>query len=234
MIFSDRPPLPARWPWLASVARALLDLLFPPRCPGCGRVGAWLCPDCQARFVPPPCRVLPQPSPSVNGLVTAARYAHPLRDAIHQFKYRNNSNLAWALGRHLANAWRLSGLTADAIVPVPLHPRRLAERGYNQSLLLARVLADELGLPLEDQALVRQRATLPQVDLGAEQRFANVSGAFAGRGHFAGQRLALADDICTTGATLEECAAALRAIGALEVWAVTLARARWPQGDPVE
>ena len=127
----------------------------------------------------------------------------------------------------MADAWRDAGLSADLIVPVPLHPSRVAERGYNQSTLLADVLSPAVGVPMVEEVLVRQKATLPQVTLGRLERQQNVRGAFACRGDVAGQRIVLIDDVCTTGATLEACAAALRSRGAASVWGFTLARPRW-------
>ncbi len=131
----------------------------------------------------------------------------------------------------MAAAWLDRGLAADIIAPVPLHPSRLAERGYNQSALLARVLAAEVGVPLDERLLIRHRATAHQVGLGQAERTRNVTGAFACRGAAAGKRVMLVDDVATTGATLEACAVALREAGATNVAALTLARARWPSGQ---
>jgi ComF family protein len=225
---------------MARAWRALLDLLFPPRCPGCRRVGAWFCTECQSRLQPPPVRVVGRPSASIEGLATVALYTSPLREAIHQFKYGDNCGLAWVLGQHLTAAWEDACIPVDELLPVPLHPSRLAERGYNQSLLLARVVAGQTGLPLVEGALVRRRATRPQVALTTEERLTNVRGAFSCEQEVRGRRILLIDDISTTGATLEACGLALRASGAAEVWAAALAKARWQpwerdwQGPPAE
>lgn len=129
------------------------------------------------------------------------------------------------LGRMLFTYWETEKLPADLVIPVPLHPSRQKARGYNQAGLLAAVLARHAQLPVNERDLVRTRATMPQVGLGAEERKANVRHAFAWNGnHLEGTRVLLIDDVCTTGATLDACASALRQAGANSVWALTLAR----------
>jgi ComF family protein len=231
---------------LAAAGQALLDLFFPPRCPGCGRVGALFCDACQARIEPLPAPACPRcgrPSEAValcprcretpshlDRIASSAVFAHPLRDAIHELKYNNGRSLARPLGARMVAAWQQSRFTADLIVPVPLHPARLAERGYNQSALLARVLSQQVGVPIAEKAIVRRKATLQQSKLSATERRENVKDAFASRGDLPGQSIVLIDDVCTTGSTLEACAEALRDSGAASVWAFTLARARWEPG----
>jgi ComF family protein len=119
------------------------------------------------------------------------------------------------------------GIELDAIVPVPLHPTRQRQRGYNQAALLARELAAHLHRPVVEGNLVRTRATAPQVDLDAQERRANVQGAFHCTGNgLSGMCVMLVDDVYTTGSTLESACAALRAAGTASVWAYTLARAK--------
>ena len=111
---------------------------------------------------------------------------------------------------------------------MPLHPDRQRQRGYNQSILLARALAEALpgsGLTVNETALRRVRATASQTKLDRYQRKQNVAGAFAcADGAVAGRRVLLIDDVCTTGATLEACAVACRQAGAASVWALTVTR----------
>jgi ComF family protein len=149
-----------------------------------------------------------------------------LRAAIHALKYRHAQDLAEPLGEILGTYWRDNPIPAGVIIPVPLHPTRERARGYNQSALLARGLAEAAELPVRKDILARVRATAPQVELGAEARRENVSRAFhCATGAAVGLRVLLVDDVCTTGATLEACSQALRAGGANSVWALTLARA---------
>jgi ComF family protein len=165
----------------------------------------------------------------MDGLRTCAFHSGPLRTAIHQFKYEGLRSLAAPLGQLMSRAWSdldpVDGL--DAIVPVPLHRSRQRERGYNQAALLARELGPSLHCPVVEDELVRVKATAPQIDLSAEQRRANVQGAFkCTKGSLAGKRVLLVDDVCTTGATLEAAAAALYQANVASVWSFTLARAR--------
>lgn len=232
---------------LSAAGQALLDLLYPPRCAGCGRVGVLFCASCQAQIepiMPPVCRHCGRPlragdlcaacrnaSSPLDGIASAAIFGGPLREAIHCFKYGNGYRLAPLLGRQMAAAWPRCRLAADLIVPVPLHAGRLAERGYNQSALLAKEVGRAVGIPVNEGALVRHKATQQQAMLNRIERQANVKDAFACRSQAPGLRLMLVDDVCTTGATLEACATVLKASGAASVWAFTLARARWESGN---
>jgi ComF family protein len=118
-------------------------------------------------------------------------------------------------------------MSVDGILALPLHPERERERGYNQSYLLAHVCAQQLGVPLLTDLLVRTRATVAQAQLSASQRQQNVAHAFAttpaAAGTLSGRTLLVIDDVCTTGATLEACAEPLFAAGAAAVWGLVLA-----------
>jgi ComF family protein len=225
------------------ILAALLDLLFPPRCAACRRPGAWFCADCLAQVEPlqgPLCPVCGEPlgpdarcprrgrhSAHLAGVRSAAWHAGPLRLAIHSFKYGRLQVLAEPLAVVLADGWARAPLPVDLLLPVPLHARRLRERGFNQSTLLARGLGQRYALPMDDRSLQRVRATKPQVELGAAERLSNVQGAFAYHGPaLAGRAVCLIDDLYTTGATLDSCAAVLLEAGAETVWAYTLARPR--------
>jgi ComF family protein len=118
-------------------------------------------------------------------------------------------------------------MPVDVLVPVPLHKNRLRRRGFNQAALLAHQLSREAHLEVDEQTLVRQRATASQIDLNPEQRKKNVHDAFqCTTSALANSRVLLIDDVCTTGATLEACAVALQDRGTQSVQALTLARAR--------
>lgn len=152
-------------------------------------------------------------------------YGGSVTEAVRRFKFDGRFDLAPRFGRLMAaRVSALAGLL-DVVVPVPLHPVRLADRGYNQAALLARVVARTLGLRHEPRALVRTRATAQQASLGRAERERNVHDAFAVRtpGRLRGQRVLLVDDVRTTGATLEACEAALLGAGAEQVAAVVLA-----------
>jgi ComF family protein len=147
-----------------------------------------------------------------------------LRGAIVQFKFHGEWARAADLGEPLATA--ITDLQrVDVLIPVPLHPIRLRQRGFNQSLLLAQQAGDLLGVDVKD-ALVRTRRTDAQVSLGADRRMANVAGAFAAQPHIliAGLSVVLIDDVVTTGSTLSACAEALLGAGATSVKAASLAR----------
>ena len=205
----------------------LLDLVFPPRCPGCRTRGVLLCPRCTER-----CRHLRGDLDVVAGpgrrnalLSTASGLYHydaPLREAIHMFKYRRRRALAGPLGALLVEALPDHVRGCEAVVPVPLHVGRLRERGFNQSALLAAAAGTALGIQVSD-GLRRIRATGQQVGMDRLAREANVRGAFAWDGGSPPGSVLLIDDVLTTGATMRECARALRAAGCQEVHAVALA-----------
>jgi ComF family protein len=221
--------------------RRLLDTLFPPRCAGCGLRGVELCDRCLSTIRPldpascPRCG-LPSRLGSLcdrcqgydgplSGIRTACIYDSVARKAIHGLKYRHRQTLARPLALILEAELRRRPLHLDLLAPVPLHPRRLAERGYNQSELLARELGEMLRIPVVN-CLERRRETRAQAGLRATARRANVRQAF---GHvdgvvLFGLRVGVVDDVCTTGATLEECAMALREAGCDAVWGIAVAR----------
>jgi ComF family protein len=149
-----------------------------------------------------------------------------MRQAIHQLKYRNLRALAVTLSQLLRDYLVANPIPAEALVPVPLHPKRLRERGYNQSSLLARQLGKLTGLVVVDDCLIRQRTAPPQArSASVEERRRNVAEAFACRDRQLRERqVLLIDDVATSGATLDACAAALKASGAASVWGLTVAR----------
>jgi ComF family protein len=222
-----------------------LDMLFPPQCAGCKRSGAVLCSSCMACFVPVTallcqrcgsplsipgmCRQCQQHLPGLSGLRAVSSYKEPLRSCIHALKYDGNTRLAEPLGRLLAQAYWQYALQVDAIIPVPLHSERQQQRGYNHASLLAEVCAGQVKIPLFEDMVVRYRATPAQVGLSASERVQNVAGAFRCSPAFTtgvlfGRRILIIDDVYTTGATLEACAAPLFAAGVKEVWGLVLAR----------
>ena len=153
---------------------------------------------------------------------------HPLRQVIQKFKYGRKVALGKPLGRLMARGCEEFLLTckAETIIPVPLHPRRLRWRGFNQSVLLARQIGRAYNLPLDCFALYRKMDTPPQTQLPEEDRRKNMRGAFALSGKTAvkGKCLLLVDDVYTSGATVNECSRVLKQGGARAVFVLTLAR----------
>ena len=217
-----------------------VDLVFPPRCVGCGGFGGFLCDACldrTAEALPPRCAICWNRThqelcghcadlrPSFAGARSAFVYEGAAREAVHALKYDGVSSLARPMAHLMLGRLVDWKPPVDALAPVPLAGRRRRTRGYNQSELLARELARLTGLPLERRALVRQRAGAPQVGQPDEEaRRRNVSGAFApGPVSIKGSVL-LVDDVLTTGATLDACARVLLRGGAEAVFALTFAR----------
>lgn len=223
---------------MQSITDTILGLFFPDRCAGCGKVGHLLCAACCATFQPydPRGSVYLAPPPGqprvLNQVTVAFRFEGAIRDAIHCLKYQRVRRLALPLASLLARHLQLCAIPADALVPVPLHPRRLAERGFNQSTLLAEHLAEASGIPLLRTGLVRSRDTPHQVGLDAQARIQNVHNAFAWQSPTRPPaRVLLVDDVLTTGATLTACAVALRRAGASQVHALVLARSQATQAS---
>ncbi len=189
-----------------------------PVCPFCG---------CPLEDAKPGCWCQPAVRAALDGVRAAAYHEGPLRSAIHRLKYNNDIGLAEALAPWLEGCWRLHGLAADLIMPVPLAPQRQRQRGYNQATLLAEALATRVGVPFAADGLVRMRDTPPQVGLNVVERYANLAGAFrAEPDRVTGRRVMVVDDVCTSGATLSACALALREAGAAVVWGIALTRPR--------
>lgn len=168
----------------------------------------------------------PLPAPTLTQVRIAARHATPLREAIHALKYQDRRELAAPLARYLVAAaliapWGTGAV--DGVIPVPLHERRLAERGYNQSERLAQAFCLRLQLPLRTTWLRRQRSTQSQVGLTALERQHNMDAAFVATTAVQGQCILLIDDVYTTGATMRACATALRQAGATVVYGLALA-----------
>jgi ComF family protein len=211
----------------ALVARAL-DLLAPPRCAACDAPlprDVVFCPACATTVEPADAGGARHDA--LDDLRAACVYGGAVAVAVRRFKYQARPDLARALGHVLRATLRAAPVEVDLVVPVPLHARRLAERGYDQAALLGAHVARELRAPHAPRAITRVRATPKQAASSRAERLVNVEGAFVAR-PLAGARVALVDDVVTTGATLGACARALRAAGASSVVGVVLARAAPP------
>jgi ComF family protein len=193
-----------------------------PLCPVCGRPFATgtesdhVCEDCLRK------------RPFFEKTRAPYLYEGSLLNAIHEFKYAEKTYLATPLGLLLssfAKTW-LHGHRNLLVMPVPLHPKRLRERGFNQSLLLAEKVAMTLDARLDFSSLKRIRYTQPQTGLGSEERKKNVRKAFGVSNPDAvkGRAVVLVDDVATTGSTLNECARTLRRAGCRRVFCLVLAR----------
>jgi competence protein ComFC len=223
------------WFWAA------MDLLYPPKCGGCGIQGERWCQDCQKNveeISPPICDCCGQPQhyrglcshcknhpPSYTALRSWAAFSGPVRRALHRLKYQHDIGLGEILSRKLIGYLNALEWEIDLVSPVPLGHVRLKERGYNQAGLIARPLASGSGILYNDKAVFRIRETHSQVGLTATQRKINVDGAFrADPFQVAYQSILIVDDITTSGATIEACATALMEVGARQVYGLTLAR----------
>jgi len=191
-----------------------------------------LCPVCGIPFVGTGadhhCGACLTQSPYFDIARAPLLYEGPIRDLIHSFKYSHHTHLRYPLALLTLEGLRefLTEQEPHTIVPVPLHRSRLRQRGFNQAVLLGRVLSHNLSVPMTPDLLVRTRRTEPQVELSAEKRRLNVKGAFSVKkpGLVVGKRVLLLDDVMTTGSTMDECAKELKKAGALSVIALTIAR----------
>ena len=219
--------------------------LFPATCVLCGCDVAGnldLCADCRADLprVLRPCPRCGLPLATETGGECGAcitdppaftctsvpfRYEDPVKHLIHALKFNRKLYVARVLGELMAEHYAQQGARPDVIMPVPLHTGRLRERGFNQALELARPVAAHLRIPISTHACVRTRGTAAQSDLPAEQRAKNVKGAFELRGPLKVRRVAIIDDVMTTGATVDELARVLIAGGVEDVQVWVCARA---------
>ncbi len=198
---------------LCAACDADLPRLPLQRCPVCAlpAPGAQICGRCLSA------------TPAYDATRAALEYAFPVTRLIQSFKYEHAVGLATTLAAYLDLAIPVNDpWPVDLLVPLPLAPARIRERGYNQALELARVLARQRGLALDGRAVARVRHTPPQAELPWKERRRNIRGAFAARRRFDGCNVAVIDDVMTTGATLDEMARVLKAAGALRVvnWVV--------------
>jgi ComF family protein len=255
-------PSPATWVYsgMRTLLRHALDVALPPLCPSCRTPlgdGIGLCADCWSKlsFIEPPfCARLgipftydPGPGllsmeaiaspPAYDRARAAVRYDDIARALVLSFKYGDRLDLVPMMGRWMARAGHALTPEADALVPVPLHWRRLWSRRFNQSAALAGSVSVVCGVPVLYDALRRVRATPQQVGLSKAQRADNVQGAFRvppeRKADVAGRRLVLVDDVLTSGATVDTCARALLRAGAAHVDVLVFARVVAPVRSPI-
>ena len=214
-------------PQLTELKGVALDLLFPRFCVGCGKESDSICNSCQTslmRIEPPVCPRCGKPQKNdklrsscvdwqadIAGICSPFRFEGVMRKAIHEFKYRNLRAITITLAQLLNDYLVANPIPRDVLVPLPLHDKRLRERGYNQSALLAGELSRLTGLAVIDNCLVRSHHNLPQATTSnVEERRQNVKGLFNCRNEvLKGKNVLLIDDVATPGATLDACASVL-------------------------
>ena len=228
-----------------SAVGRLWQLVFPSRCLRCGKRGVVVCKTCQPSISWLPAAVCPRcvvrtvdgrlcdrcarqtaaGGPPLSSVRAACAYEGLVRTALQRLKFRQARFLASFAAELIWASLSSRPLQVDVLVPVPLHPSRHQKRGFNQSELIARALADRLQVAVTTETLARTRDTPPQVGLTSQERRRNLVDAFScPGGSAAGLRVALVDDIMTTGSTLEACAKPLIEAGAARVIALVVAR----------
>lgn len=211
---------------LQTWGHALLDFAYPPHCAVCAadiEAAALLCGSCWAEIVPrrPHSRV-EDGGCAFEKIVALGPFTGALQQAIYALKFRNQVRLGRALGERMGQCLAEQLAPLDCLLPVPLHPARQRERGFNQSAEIAAGLGAVLGVPVYHGVVRRQKNTRQQAFLSAEERRANLRGAFAPVAALpASVRIGIVDDVWTTGETMVACA---QAVGSDRLWAVALAR----------
>ena len=216
--------------------------MFPQICSGCGRPGSFLCDNCRKslKYISAPvcvrcgrplgagsyCSGCVRWPMQIDGIRSVFEFEGVIQKLIYDFKYHYVRALAPFLTRFLANYLKNHELDMDVLVPVPLHEHRLRERGYNQSALLANELSRITTIPVIEGVLIRTVDTSPQArTANINIRRKNVARAFSCNSkELKDKQILLIDDVCTTGATLNACAIALKKAGAASVWGLTIAR----------
>ncbi|MBA4371692.1 MAG: ComF family protein [Thermodesulfovibrio sp.] len=228
-----------------NIISGIFNTLYPSTCPACSLktdtiAAAPFCLSCwstMSKYTGASCRICAEPfmteysgicghciknPPPFSKALCFGRYEKVLAQAIHALKFQKIKRLHRPLGKLLL---QLELPQVDAVIPIPMHLNGLRERGFNQSLLLAKVVAEGTRTPLIIDRLIKGKETPPQIGLTAKERTANLSGAFSALRSFSGMRILLVDDVMTTGATARAGAKALRLAGADDVTVCTLARA---------
>lgn len=203
----------------------LIEFLFPRRCLGCGLSHTFLCSACLSKIPRSPDQWIHEPGWVLDGLFVIAPYTQHslLQKCIQTLKYRHAYALGMDLGGWMAEKW--PGMKEATLIPVPLHKKREQSRGYNQARLLAECVSEYHQLPIWE-GLMRVRNTPPQARLPRNERLQNIANSFylSGEPSHLNKKIVLIDDVCSTGATFNECAKVLKAHGADSVWGLVLAR----------
>jgi len=227
---------------LRDSLRALASKALPGSCLLCAADSAssLLCPTCTADLPRQAATVCPQCAietplgercgtclkslPAFTRTIAPFRYEFPVDRLIQALKYIHRLPLAKWFGNSLSE--QIVADEHDLLLPLPLHPSRLRDRGFNQSAEIARAIHNQLGIPMDVDCLARKRATPPQAALPLKERARNVRGAFESTADLSGKRILLVDDVMTTGSTLRECARVLQLHGAAQITLAVAARAQ--------
>ncbi len=234
---------------LSPIKEFILDIIFPKFCLSCGKEGSYLCPDCFSlisisdRQYCPFCNYPKvvfdgktcnrcKKSKNLDGLYCATSYDNfILKKLINQFKYEPyikeiSEPLSLLIITHLLNLNKQTNFDDFILIPVPLHIKKLKQRGFNPAEEIAKKLSENLKTPIFNNVLIKIKPTPAQVELKKEEREINIKGAFSCQNPelINGKKVLLADDIFTTGSTMEECAKILKKSGAQEVWGMVVAR----------
>lgn len=221
----------------------IFDFIFPPRCAGCNTIGERFCKKCadQVQMLDSNiCLKCGEPISylkhdidecknrlsNISIIRSFSYYQPPLSSALRNLKYNRDIGIAEVLANYLVELYNKNKLDIDMVIPVPLSSKRIHERGYNQSFLLALPFSMSTKLLINKQSLRRVKDTQSQVKLDRHERLTNVNDAFIADSKVVkGKNILLIDDVSTTGATLEACASALKKAGANDIVAFTVARA---------
>lgn len=226
--------------------KIIKDCIFPVFCFGCKKEGVWLCPDCFLKIetdTQKACPICHRYNNNGENCLDCKKYSFLdshlavmkyeeeklVGELVHNFKY-NYAEDIFSIFEKIISDFLLQNISyfedIDLVIPVPLHGRRLAERGFNQAELIANAIAKFIGKEVQDKAIARRRYTSVQARLNREERTHNVSGAFVVSGELIvkNKNILLVDDVFTTGSTLQECAKLLKQNSAKSVAGFTLAR----------
>lgn len=246
---TTNPPTTIKNPQVDNWWKKVFDFLFPPRCVCCQKPGALLCPSCHQTLLnqtpPTVCPICSRPAidgfthpkcqnklrTPIDRAVCSFPYSGPASALITHLKYKKARVLVSTITTLLIHDLNERGISLgeeSLIIPVPLHPFRKIERGFNQAELIAKPLAEAFHLTYSPQSLARIKNTLPQVSLKKDKRLENIRGAFAVRPEaeplLKDKDVILVDDVFTTGATLRECGRTLKKAGVRWVYAITFAK----------
>ena len=224
----------------------IIDLVYPPFCCYCGKIGYEICPECYSEIeiisnnkiclvcgrtieTGTNCSNCIKSHPSFEQARSWGVYIGVLRQVVQKIKYKRGFGIIEYITKPLVHFIKNWGISVDMIVPIPLGKNREIERGYNQSSLIAKPISEYFNIPMYEHALIRSRDTKSQVGLNYEERKINMKNAFrADKSTFNKKSILLIDDIATTCSTLNESAKALKLAGAQKVFCFTVARTKNP------